>query len=74
MLGYVSDKKKRALDNHQTERSTIGTDWKNSPEQEGEIFVFRHYGLARQWSFVVTSYMGSKALYGYSPPLSTLKK
>lgn len=43
------------------------TDWiKNFPEQEGEIFVFRHYGLAPSVVFRDNKLsVGAKALYGY---------
>lgn len=43
------------------------TDWlKNFPEQEGEIFVFRRYGLAPSVVFRDNNLsMGAKALYGY---------
>lgn len=43
------------------------TDWiKNFPEQEGEIFVFRRYGLAPSVVFRDSNLsMGAKALYGY---------
>lgn len=43
------------------------TDWiKNFPEQEGEIFVFRRYGLAPSVVFRDSNLsIGAKALYGY---------
>lgn len=43
------------------------TDWmKNFPEQEGETFVFRHYGLAPSVVFRNSNLsIGAKAVYGY---------